>query len=114
MLRLVLLSVFLLAGAVQAQQANTGTGGTVRVLDKTTGITQDIALRNGDRRRVGLLGLHMTECRYNGLSDYAGLEVFYREQSTPVFRGWMMSSSPALNPMNHPRFDVWLLRCSRS
>jgi hypothetical protein len=30
---------------------------------------------------------------------------------TPVFSGWMIASSPALNAMDHPRYDVWLLRC---
>lgn len=28
-----------------------------------------------------------------------------------VFRGWMMSSTPALNPVEHPIYDVWLLKC---
>ncbi len=28
-----------------------------------------------------------------------------------IFKGWMMSSSPALNAVEHPIYDVWLLRC---
>lgn len=28
-----------------------------------------------------------------------------------IFRGWMMSSTPALNPVEHPIYDVWLLKC---
>lgn len=28
-----------------------------------------------------------------------------------IFRGWMISSSPALNPVEHPIYDVWLLKC---
>ncbi|WP_417789967.1 DUF2155 domain-containing protein [Terasakiella pusilla] len=30
---------------------------------------------------------------------------------TEVFRGWMFASSPALNPMEHPVYDVWVLDC---
>lgn len=28
-----------------------------------------------------------------------------------IFEGWMFSSSPSLNPMEHPVYDVWLLGC---
>ena len=28
-----------------------------------------------------------------------------------IFKGWMMSSSPALNAVEHPIYDVWLLQC---
>lgn len=29
----------------------------------------------------------------------------------PVFRGWMFASSPAVNPVKHPVYDVWLIAC---
>ena len=28
-----------------------------------------------------------------------------------IFKGWMVSSSPALNAVAHPIYDVWLLQC---
>jgi hypothetical protein len=31
--------------------------------------------------------------------------------NAPVFSGWMIASSPALSAMDHPRYDVWILRC---
>lgn len=34
------------------------------------------------------------------------------EPSTSVFRGWMFASSPALNALEHPVYDVWVLDCS--
>lgn len=33
------------------------------------------------------------------------------EAASPVFRGWMFASSPALNPMEHPVYDIWVLDC---
>ncbi|NVJ93789.1 MAG: DUF2155 domain-containing protein [Methylocystaceae bacterium] len=33
------------------------------------------------------------------------------EPATEVFRGWMFASSPALNSMEHPVYDVWVLDC---
>ncbi len=28
-----------------------------------------------------------------------------------IFKGWMFSSTPALNAVEHPIYDVWLLKC---
>lgn len=28
-----------------------------------------------------------------------------------IFRGWMFASSPALNPLEHPVYDVWVIDC---
>ncbi|MBT8411565.1 MAG: DUF2155 domain-containing protein [Octadecabacter sp.] len=101
---------------VAAQQATTGTGGTLRVLDKVTGRTQDLEFTNGQTRSVGLLAITMTECRFptgNRSGDaYALLTIVYNNAVDPVFRGWMIASAPALNALDHPRYDVWALRCS--
>lgn len=101
---------------VAAQQATTGTGGTLRVLDKITGRTQDIEFANGETKVVGLLAITMSECRYpsgNQSGDaYTLLTVVYNNAADPVFRGWMIASAPALNALDHPRYDLWALRCS--
>ncbi len=105
-----------LAGVAMAQQATTATGGTLRVLDKITGATQDLEFVNGQTRSIGLLEITMSECRYpsgNRSGDaYALLTVVYNNAADPVFRGWMIASAPALNALDHPRYDVWALRCS--
>jgi hypothetical protein len=31
-----------------------------------------------------------------------------------VFSGWMYASSPALSALDHPVYDVWVLRCESS
>ena len=33
------------------------------------------------------------------------------KSDTPVFRGWMFASSPALSAMEHPIYDIWLIGC---
>jgi len=99
-----------------AQEAITASGGTLRVLDKITGRTQDIEFANGQTRTVGLLSVTMSECRFpsgNRTGDaYTLLTVVYNNAVNPVFQGWMVASAPALNALDHPRYDVWALRCS--
>lgn len=36
-----------------------------------------------------------------------------RPEQEPVerFHGWMFASSPGLNPLEHPVYDVWLIDC---
>jgi hypothetical protein len=36
-----------------------------------------------------------------------------RPEQEPVerFRGWMFASSPGLNPLEHPVYDVWVIDC---
>ena len=93
-------------------------GGVVRVLDKTSGATVDLELRAGQSGSMGALTVTLDECRYptdNPSGDaFEHLTIHYRAAADPVFSGWMIASSPALNAMDHPRYDVWALRCSSS
>jgi hypothetical protein len=34
-----------------------------------------------------------------------------RDARPALFRGWMFASSPALNPLEHPVYDVWVIDC---
>jgi hypothetical protein len=101
-----------------AQQAETARGGELRVLDKLNGTVTDVELLNGESRQIGHLNLKLEECRYpraNPSGDaFADITVTYREDAEPAFQGWLIASAPALNAMEHPRYDVWVLRCIRS
>lgn len=111
------LAVMMLAGApLSAQEATRASGGMLRVLDKTTGVTTDLPLADGETAQVGGLSVRLDQCRYpagnpNG-DAFAELEIRYRGIEGAIFSGWMVASSPALNALDHPRFDVWVLRCT--
>lgn len=113
------LLVLALAAPAAAQEATTAPGGVIRVLDKTNSALTDLELRAGEERLIGgRLRLRLEECRYptgNPAGDaYALLAVTEAGRREPVFRGWMIASSPALSAMEHPRYDVWALRCITS
>ena len=108
-----------LAGSAVAQDvAVSSPGGELRVLDKLTGALSDLTLQNGETGRLGYLQVTLNECRYpeaNPSGDaYARVTVRYRDQPDPVFSGWILASAPALHAMDHPRYDVWALRCITS
>ena len=106
-----------LAGTAFAQTAtDRAPGALLRALDKVSGEVVDFTLLNGGQARMGRLVVSLGVCRYppdNQQGEaYAWLQV--QETGDMVFSGWMIASSPALNAMDHPRYDVWVLRCSNS
>jgi hypothetical protein len=103
------------APEVTAGSAGTGQGGVVRVLDKINGTLTDLELAAGETAEVGTLSVTMGECRYpveNPAGDaFALVSIRTRSDETAIFEGWLIATAPALNAVDHPRYDVWALRC---
>ncbi len=93
-------------------------GGVVRWLDKVSGDTADLTIAKGQSASKGRLTIKMVDCRYpanNPSSDaFAYLVIHDSAVARPIFSGWMIASSPALNPLDSARYDVWVLHCSKS
>lgn len=98
-----------------AQDFADSDAGVLRWLDKLTGETADIELSLGQAAESGRLTIRLDACRYpanNPASDAeAHLTILDEGVEQPVFDGWMVASSPALSALDHPRYDVWVLRC---
>lgn len=96
----------------------TGTGAVLRGLDKVNAQFQDIEILNGSSVRFERLVIDLGECRYpegNPAGDaFAFLTIREDGAPDPVFQGWMLASAPALNALDHSRYDVWVLRCKIS
>lgn len=117
--RLALLAALIAAGPAGAEVTASAPVAELRLLDKVSGATVDLEIARGQVREQGRLSISMTDCRYPvadpASNAYAHLTVRDSLQpSGPVFDGWMVADSPALSAMDHPRYDVWLLRCTRS
>ncbi|HEY9038134.1 MAG TPA: DUF2155 domain-containing protein [Roseovarius sp.] len=111
----IILALFAPVAAVAQSQATTGTGATLRALEKISGETTDFTLTPGEQATFGRLSIELGECRYPAGDPAADAFAYLimREEGAdaPVFAGWMVASSPALNALDHPRYDVWVLRC---
>lgn len=95
-----------------------GDGAVLRGLDRVAGTSGDITLSRGGETRVGHLVVMLEECRYpveNPAGEaYAWLDIFDTRADEIIFSGWMIASSPALNALDHSRYDLWVLRCTTS
>lgn len=90
-------------------------GAELKVLDKLTGALSDVTLAVGQSQTFGKLTIQLEACRYPADNKTAEAEVLMTivdsGVSAPVFKGWMIASSPALSALDHARYDVWALRC---
>ena len=98
------------------EQTNIADGALLRGLDKVSGEVIDFGLKSGDTYILWKLEIKLSECRYpvgNPVGDaFAHLTISQDSSESDLFRGWMIASSPALNPLEHSRYDVWVLRCA--
>ena len=46
--------------------------------------------------------------------DYVLIDVYYtiNNENTNIYKGWMISSSPDVTPLENPIYDIWLVDCS--
>jgi len=113
---LALIAALSLPAPLAAQDVVIGEGAVLRGLDKVTGDIEDKVLRNGEQAAFGRLTVTLAQCRYpegNPSGDaFAYLEIRETRDDTLKFEGWMIASSPALNALDHPRHDVWVMRCT--
>ena len=97
------------------QEVTSAPVAVLRALDKVSGETTDFEIARGQTLVYGRLRITLGDCRYptdDPASDaFVWLEIRDPTLSEPAFSGWMVASSPALNALDHPRYDVWALRC---
>ena len=112
-------TILVLGTPASGQEATKLAEGTVlRSLDKVGGVSNDNTLRQGETLKLGNLLVIVGECRYplaNPSGDaFSYLTVKNEVGSKDFFKGWMIASSPALNALDHVRYDIWPLRCTTS
>ena len=115
MTKLLFLAVLLWPTFGMTQDVATAPSGTLRWLDKISGITEDIDIAVGETQSHGRLAIKLDDCRYPvndpASNAFAHLTIRDSLQEEPVFLGWMIATSPALSALDHARYDVWVLRC---
>jgi len=91
----------------------------LRGLDKITGKPTDISAPIGKPVHFATLTITARYCYSTPASETPETSAFVQvedhrpdQPSKRVFSGWMYASSPGLNGMEHPLYDVWVINCS--
>ena len=91
----------------------------IKALDKITAKTQAIKLGIGEKKYFGSLEIKGLKCQLsenNELSDavaYLQVKDLDSKDNNQVFlfNGWTFASSPTLESIDHPIYDLWITGC---
>lgn len=95
----------------------------VRGLDKVTGHASDYTLTLGRGARIGSLEVIARACTksapeetpevriYLEIFDHPPVREGEESERREIFHGWMFASSPGLNALEHPTYDIWAIDC---
>ena len=90
----------------------------MQALDKITGQMSVIEVPVGGEVKFGSFSVVVRSCQSAPQTEtpenYAFVDVADTRRDGKlfnIFKGWMVSSSPSLNSVEHPIYDVWLLKC---
>ena len=112
--------VALLLTAVRPTFAEPIEGNTVVLqgLDKVTARVWTFDAPVGEMVRFGTLEIHPRYCNRTPPEEPPEVKAFLEireardgDSGNILFNGWMFASSPALNALEHPVYDVWVLGC---
>ena len=89
----------------------------LRAIDRTTGRTFILKAELNKQISFSNLNILVKYCYKNPIDkkieNYAYLEIKDKIINDKLFEGWMFSSSPSLNSLEHPINDIWLLSCKK-
>ena len=90
-------------------------------LNKITARVSTFTLKKDEFGHFGTLVIRVRACRKRPPTEppesAAYIEIFDKkvgEESVNLFNGWMFASTPTLNSLEHPVYDIWVLDCNNS
>lgn len=120
LLRCTALGLLLMAGSAQAKDIEYNTA-RMQAMDKITGKVSEIDVPVNGEAIFGSFSVVVRSCHARPPEEtpenFAFVDVVDNhntDKEINIFKGWMISSSPALNAVEHPIYDVWLLKCYNS
>ena len=88
-------------------------------LDKITAKTSSIKLAIGDIKIFGSLEIQVLKCQLSESSDISDAVAYIQVKDLSakdnnqvfLFNGWTFASSPTLQSIDHPIYDLWITSC---
>ncbi len=118
LLKVAMLAAIPLGMAVSSAGAVEGDTVVLQGLDKVTARVWTFDAPVGREVRFGTLEILPRFCDRTPPEEppesAAFLDIYearFGEERASLFHGWMFASSPALNGLEHPVYDVWVIDC---
>ena len=118
---LILFHLFLIniTSAANALENSNGQFIEIKILDKVSSKTNLLKLIIGEEKKFQNLLIKSLKCKNSEFDDNPEITAYIQVKDLMnkdnnevfIFNGWTFSSSPAINPFDHPVYDIWLTKC---
>ena len=91
----------------------------IKILDKVSSKNNLLKLKIGEEKQFKNLLIKSLKCKNSEFDDSPEITAYIQVKDLTnkannevfVFNGWTFSSSPTINPFDHPIYDIWLTKC---
>ena len=91
----------------------------LKILDKVSSKNTTITLKIGEEKKFQNLLIKVLKCENSKFDDDPEITAYIQvkdlnisdNEKVFIFNGWTFSSTPTLNPFDHPVYDLWLSSC---
>jgi len=91
----------------------------INILDKVSSKNTILKLKLGEEKQFQNLSIKVLKCENSKFDDDPEITAYIQvkdlnisdNEKVFIFNGWTFSSSPTLNPFDHPVYDLWLSSC---
>jgi len=91
----------------------------IKILDKVSSKTNLLKIRIGEEKIFQNLLIKNLKCKNSEFDDNPEITAYIQVKDLTnkdnnevfIFNGWTFSSSPGVNPFDHPVYDIWLTKC---
>tara|TARA_Y100001970_G_scaffold277498_1_gene381807 strand:+ start:7789 stop:8196 length:408 start_codon:yes stop_codon:yes gene_type:complete len=91
----------------------------INVLDKVSSKNTILKIKIGEEIKFQNLLIKVLKCENSKFDDDPEITAYIQvkdlnvsnKEKVFIFNGWTFSSSPTLNPFDHPVYDLWLSSC---
>ena len=104
---------------IKSQNNLEGKNTDIKILDKISSKNELIKLNNNEEYFYKDLAIKSIKCIDTEFDDNPEIKAYIQvrdltkkdRNNVYVFNGWMFSSSPSIEPFDHPVYDIWLINC---
>jgi hypothetical protein len=91
----------------------------IKILDKVSSKNNVLKIKIGEEQKFKNLLIKSLKCKNSEFDDNPEITAYLQVKDLTnknndevfVFNGWTFSSSPTINPFDHPVYDIWLKEC---
>jgi len=91
----------------------------IKILDKVSSKNSLLKLKIGVEKRFKNLLIKTLKCKNSEFDDNPEVTAYIQVKDLTnsgndevfIFNGWTFSSSPTINPFDHPVYNIWITRC---